>query len=181
MELGALICIPKSPSCPSCPLRARCDAFRVGDAESLPIRAKKQPSPKISAVGILAFKDERALFVQRGARELLGGMWELPGGPLKKGESHTAGAKRVLAETLGLELRNARHLGEVHHVFSHRELFLQVVKGSVSGRVQRQGFETHMWRSPSYLAKRAPNSLTKKTLELALYGKGSKAKTVRKA
>ncbi len=180
MELGALICTPKSPACPSCPLRGRCDAFSVGDAESLPIKAKKKPSPKISAVGVLAFKDERALFVQRGAHELLGGMWELPGGPLEKGESKVAGAKRVLGETLGLELRDAHHLGEVHHVFSHRELFLQVVKGTVSGRVQRQGFEAHQWRSPSYLAKRAPNSLTKKTLELALYGKSSKAKTERK-
>ncbi len=180
MELGALLCTPKSPDCPSCPLRTSCDAFRVGDAESLPIKAKKQPSPKISAVGILALKDDRALFVQRGERELLGGMWELPGGPLKKGESKAAGAKRVLRETLGLELTGARHLGEVHHVFSHRELFLQVVTGTASGRVQRQGFEAHAWRSPTSLAKRAPNALTKKALALALHGRKSKAKTARK-
>ena len=35
MEIGALICKPKNPNCPKCPLRNQCFAFRNGAIDSL--------------------------------------------------------------------------------------------------------------------------------------------------
>ena len=37
MELGATVCVPRTPRCAGCPLTRRCDARRRGDAATLPI------------------------------------------------------------------------------------------------------------------------------------------------
>jgi len=58
MELGATVCTPRSPSCDACPWKRRCDARRVGDAESLPVKpAKKQPRSMIAAAAWLRRPD----------------------------------------------------------------------------------------------------------------------------
>ena len=36
MELGALICTPRNPNCPACPLRKECAALRIGRVEQIP-------------------------------------------------------------------------------------------------------------------------------------------------
>lgn len=46
MELGALVCTPRRPSCPTCPWVASCRAFAGGEPESfpeLPTRARATP------------------------------------------------------------------------------------------------------------------------------------------
>jgi A/G-specific adenine glycosylase len=43
MELGALVCLPKSPQCHNCPLTAVCVAFNTGKTALLPVRSVKKP------------------------------------------------------------------------------------------------------------------------------------------
>ena len=41
MDLGAGICLPRSPCCMLCPLQPVCVAGRAGDAERYPVRTRK--------------------------------------------------------------------------------------------------------------------------------------------
>jgi len=41
MDLGAMICKPRQALCSSCPLQARCRAFKLGAVEQLPVKAKR--------------------------------------------------------------------------------------------------------------------------------------------
>jgi A/G-specific adenine glycosylase len=41
MELGALICTPKKPSCHQCPLQQKCSAFMENTFDFLPVKSKK--------------------------------------------------------------------------------------------------------------------------------------------
>lgn len=73
MELGALICKPRKPVCPECPVRGECGA---GDPEALPV---KRPRAVVTDVR------ERRVFVSDGASLHLArsegrwrGMWILP-------------------------------------------------------------------------------------------------------
>ena len=43
MELGARVCTPRAPRCPTCPLLRHCAAYRAGDPESLPVAAGPAP------------------------------------------------------------------------------------------------------------------------------------------
>lgn len=41
MDFGAMICTPKKPNCPSCPLNSRCSAFLKRQVDRFPIKTKK--------------------------------------------------------------------------------------------------------------------------------------------
>ena len=50
MDLGAAVCVPGTPNCDVCPLRAHCDAYDAGDAEDLPVLFRRE-SPDAPAHG----------------------------------------------------------------------------------------------------------------------------------
>ncbi|WP_152396473.1 A/G-specific adenine glycosylase [Paenibacillus guangzhouensis] len=82
MELGALVCTPKSPQCLTCPVMAHCAGRIAGMEESLPVKTKaKPPRPEYRSVAIIEGAGEHAgqvIVRQRPAEGLLARMWELP-------------------------------------------------------------------------------------------------------
>ncbi len=58
MELGATICTPRQPHCGDCPVRAGCEAFRLGIAGQLPERRRKQALVRLR-VAAAVFLDSR--------------------------------------------------------------------------------------------------------------------------
>ena len=79
MELGALVCTPKSPDCAKCPLARACASRQDGTQEEYPVKAKKKELPvrKVTSVIIRDAKG-RVLLVQNREGGLLKGLWELP-------------------------------------------------------------------------------------------------------
>ncbi len=78
MELGALICTPRNPSCSDCPLRADCVARRRGLVDDLPALPRR---PKATPRHFLAFvilKQNRVLLGQRSEGVVNGHLWEFP-------------------------------------------------------------------------------------------------------
>nr|WP_313780363.1 hypothetical protein [Paenibacillus larvae] len=54
MELGALVCTPRSPQCLTCPVMEHCEARLTGSEESLPVKKKaKPPRPERRLVGLI--------------------------------------------------------------------------------------------------------------------------------
>ena len=79
MELGALVCTPKSPDCAKCPLARACASRQDGTQEEYPVKAKKKELPvrKVTAV-IVRDRQNNVLLVQNKDGGLLKGLWELP-------------------------------------------------------------------------------------------------------
>ncbi|MCR8659545.1 A/G-specific adenine glycosylase [Paenibacillus endoradicis] len=82
MELGALICSPKSPSCLICPVMEHCEARIQGRELEIPIKTKAKKARveyRVAAIveGIRE-NEGKILIRQRPAEGLLAGMWELP-------------------------------------------------------------------------------------------------------
>ena len=79
MELGALVCTPKSPSCGACPLATDCAAHRNGRPEDFPVKAGRKAVPvrQVQAV-VVTDGQGRVLLVQNKEGGLLKGLWELP-------------------------------------------------------------------------------------------------------
>ena len=183
MELGATVCTPRSPRCNECPWRRRCDANRVGDAESLPRKpAKKPPRAMIAAAAWIRRVDgrdenreagrrahDRVLIVRRPSGGLMGGLWELPGGECQRGEKPIDALQRAVRSTLHLTLDHIDPMGSVTHAFSHRALRLHLFRCETRGRVQRSAadhFDAHDWVSAGQLAKRPHGATTRKALAL---------------
>ncbi|MGC8792653.1 MAG: A/G-specific adenine glycosylase [Bryobacteraceae bacterium] len=78
MELGATVCLPRGPSCGSCPLANWCAARRQGIERELPHRRPRPARSPIHRTLLWIERDGRLLVCPcRGGR--LEGFWELPG------------------------------------------------------------------------------------------------------
>lgn len=117
MELGATICIPKSPRCTLCPLSDICLGFQAGTCAALPKKSpKKERRIEKKTVFFLTAEGKLALR-KRKSTGLLASLWELP-----NTEGHMSAHEAVqYAENLGLSpqapLREARRV----HIFTHVE------------------------------------------------------------
>jgi A/G-specific adenine glycosylase len=139
MELGAVCCTPKSPSCPACPLHGDCRALALGLAHRLPLRGKKKAVPHREVVAaVIRDRKGRLLIVQRPSSGLLGSLWKFPGGILNPHETREAGLKRIVREELGIVIDVGSALAEVKHAYTHFRITLtafscNLLKGSPAG------------------------------------------------
>ena len=125
IELGATVCTPRSPACPRCPLRDLCRAYAAGEQGELPVR---RPRPKIPHYDVTAAVtvrgDGAVLMAQRNVDDMLGGMWEFPGGKCEDGESLPACLVREMAEELGVIVDVGERLTTVEHAYTHFRITL---------------------------------------------------------
>ena len=174
MELGALVCTPRAPRCDACPAARFCDARAAGDAEALPVKAAKRAPVAVEAVAALLVRDGRALAVRRPAAGLFGGLWDLPGGDLARGEPPAAGLARALAERVGLRALRAEPAGALDHALTHRRLRLHLFRAEApAGRVRRRFFDAHRWLAPEALAALPIGALTARALASLDLGRSS--------
>lgn len=124
MELGALVCTPRRPSCPACPLAFACRARVLGHPEAYPRRASRKPLPEIRAAVAILWRGSRFAVTRRPSGGLLGGLWELPGGKVEAGESPEEAVVRELWEELGARAEGVEALPEVRHAYSHFRVIL---------------------------------------------------------
>ncbi len=120
MELGAVVCLPRAPRCTDCPLRGVCRSAATGTPEQYPRRAPRKRVPHY-VVGAAVTLDARgrALIAQRKSEEMLGGLWEFPGGKIEPGETMAECIARELKEELGIEIEVGERLTVVRHAYSH--------------------------------------------------------------
>ena len=78
MELGAMVCTPKSPHCTACPLSDICLAAKRGTASILPKKSPKKERRKEEKTVFFFEKDGRIAVKKRGESGLLAGLWEFP-------------------------------------------------------------------------------------------------------
>jgi len=130
MELGALVCTPKSPGCLLCPVLAGCAGRAAGRERELPVKSKqKPPRPEARLAALVEGRGRHAgkvLVRRRPDSGLLARMWELPHvlAP-EAADASDAGygafdaLSRGLAEEAGVLVRPERLWTEEEHVFSH--------------------------------------------------------------
>jgi A/G-specific adenine glycosylase len=169
MELGARICVPGAPRCDACPVSDACAARAAGDPAALPVRAPKRAPRVVHAVAALVRRGGRALAVQRPARGLLGGLWELPGGEVAARVRGPDVLACLLRERTGLEVAAIERAGRFAYGFTHRDLRLTVYRCEAGrGRVRLDGWDRHRWLAPDRLAELAFGTVGRRALALAL-------------
>jgi A/G-specific adenine glycosylase len=103
MELGALVCKPRAPLCPACPIRGAC---RTRDPESLPVKRPKQAVTDVTERR--AFVADKKFLHLAPATARWKGMWILPevapnGVPVAHVENYPITRYRVRMEVVRLE------------------------------------------------------------------------------
>lgn len=141
MDLGAMICKPGQPECGQCPLHNDCMALSLGIQTQLPVRKTKSVRPVRTAICYAVYNSSGEIWIRRRPESgLWGGLYELPWFyedekiPLLPGNPQ------------GTEL------GTVHHIFTHFELEIKIIKFSLSKIKESQKLKFTPWNEVEKLA-----------------------------
>ena len=78
MELGATICLPKNPSCSTCPLNLNCLAYRQGKVTSFPVNSGRQKVRDRYFNYLIIRQGESIWINQRSGNDIWKGLFEFP-------------------------------------------------------------------------------------------------------
>jgi A/G-specific adenine glycosylase len=129
MELGALICTPRSPRCGQCPLERHCRARQIGRVAEFPPRAPRREAVRVRRAVALIARGKRMLMVRREGA-LLDGLWEPPGVELSPREDARKALEAELRR-LGVRARVTPTGEIVRHTITHRAIEVEVWRGQV--------------------------------------------------
>ncbi len=82
MELGALVCMPKSPACDICPLAFACEALKLNQVENLPVKTPKKAATvrhlNYLVIGFKKDKEEFIMMRKRTGNDIWKNMYDFP-------------------------------------------------------------------------------------------------------
>ncbi len=156
MELGALVCTPRSPKCDVCPLAKHCEAKKRGLQDQLPIKTKRRPLPHYDVTAAVIRRNGRILIAQRPLGGRLGGLWEFPGGKVEPGETLPQCLRREIKEELGIRIKVGKQITSIDHAYTHFKITLHAFECEfVSGKPQAVQVQDFKWVRMSELKKYA--------------------------
>jgi A/G-specific adenine glycosylase len=127
MDLGALICTPRSPKCGGCPISSHCEAYALGLQDERPVRMKGPQIPHyVVSAGVL-IKNGKVLIGRRPPGKLLGGLWEFPGGKCHDGERIKDCLVREWKEELNMVVVPGEEIGVIDHAYTHFKVTVHAI------------------------------------------------------
>ena len=114
MELGATVCMPRSPDCGRCPIAQGCRAFREGRPEAYPVLPEKKRQ-KLERHNIMLVYGPEGVLVYKREESLLNGLFSFPdcmGSPDVK-------CMCSWLEEKGIKAAHEEKAGHARHVFTH--------------------------------------------------------------
>ncbi len=130
MDLGAILCRSRKPSCRLCPLHVDCAGYQKGTAESLPVRRNERLRERQTRHGIVFFavsQEGAILLCRRPQKGLLGGMMGMPSTPWRIAPWQLEDAVLTVFPFLSWSWQLLP--GSVRHTFTHFKLDLRVAYG----------------------------------------------------
>ena len=161
MELGALVCTPRSPSCGRCPLEGSCLGLQAGVQEELPLPRARRAVRRLSYAVAVVCHRERFLLARNRESDFLKGMWEFPRIRVenRKRDLSTEDLEGAFHRELGLSLNIGSLLKPVRHQITFRRLTLHPAVATLRTATPPSGL---VWADPggepsvpvpSYVAK----------------------------
>lgn len=123
MDLGGLVCTPKSPDCSKCPVAGSCSALKRGTVLERPLVAKKRRMITENRVAGIIQWNQKIYIQQRNTDAVWGGLWEFPGGQVTDGEPGKKVVSCILADC-GLPVVIVKPITKVVHQYTHHKIIL---------------------------------------------------------
>lgn len=156
MDLGALVCVPRSPRCSLCPVKWYCLAFQQNTQIIRPIR-RVRSLKSAEAVVVFCHQDGQILIRRRPEGGFLGGLWEFP---WRENAS--------LDELIPQDFRDCGSVpelvGEVSHTYCQRRIKARIFFIDVNGETFSS--EEYRWEEANRLDEYPLSSFHRKALRL---------------
>ena len=141
MELGAVICTPRSPLCGNCPIKNTCKAKKLNKINSLPVKKPRKKKEIWLWRPQVILKNNQVLLTQEHSCPFLKKSWLFPGSVQKK--------KAPLQKY------------DLKHSITHHDIFICISRKQISKTPSK-------WCAVSDLQKINPSSLLQKILKKQL-------------
>ena len=145
MELGALVCTPRSPRCGTCPVRRHCVAFATGRQEELPPPADRRAVVRVRRAMVVLEHDAKVLVVRREGAHL-DGLWEPPSVELAGGDDAATRLGETLA-AIGVRATLRATTKRFAHTITHHAIDVRLWRGTLDGRMPRASSRVR-WMTP---------------------------------
>ena len=163
MELGAMVCRSRDPSCMTCPLKDQCYAFQNNRVSDLPVTTKKRQIPHYRIAVAIVYKGNKILIAKRKSHGLLGGLWEFPGGKRKGKEALKQTAIREVKEETNIDIQVEEKITSIKHAYSHFSITLTAFRARyVSGKPKAKEAQALKWIVPEEIKNYAFPTANKK-------------------
>jgi A/G-specific adenine glycosylase len=182
MELGAVICTPRSPQCLLCPVSKFCRARQLGLAESLPEKRKLRSRTEITlAAAVLLDARGRTLLLpppdglrKKATHEqvaaLVSKMWHFPTVSVEKNPATEL--QEFLSKLLSLPAKEKQlrlePLSKARHCVTYRDIVLLPFRARVSKLPRIPGAKEILLSELAALSSLAVSNLTRKVARAAL-------------
>jgi A/G-specific adenine glycosylase len=124
IELGALLCTPKSPNCESCPLRPECKAHAQNRQDQIPPPRTRPKRTPVHLTAIVSNRGQNIVLEQRPSTGIFADLWCLP---LLEGDLEPDAALDEMLRRWNWEGDHAQVLGHIKHVLTHRDVMVRLV------------------------------------------------------
>jgi len=136
MDLGSMLCTPKDPLCPRCPLRDLCKGRASGKPERFPTKRTKKKIPRIEAMAAVIQQNGKVLLKQRPAKGLLGGLWDFPNWRIEGNQRLRLRSRlrNTIKKETEMNVEVKESIGTFRQTFSHFKLTLHVYQCFAIGK-----------------------------------------------
>jgi len=177
IELGAMICTPRAPSCGGCPVAKFCRARALGIQDELPARRVKRATENVTLAAAVLLDPENRTVLVRPAKEdaksdsagLFSNLWQFPGVVVREDAQAEIGEelRRLFkSKAIGRKLK-MQPLDEANHTVTFRRITLAPYLIRVN-KLPSADDRTKKHITLSAVAKLAVSSATRKIAALAL-------------
>ena len=164
MDLGSLVCTPKSPKCAECPVVTFCESANRGLQSVIPSPQTKEQKEYRSEAALLVRKRGKTLLIRSPEGQRWAGLWDFP-----RAEMETeAVPQNRLSELTGRKLTLGRLICSLKHSVTKYRITLFLYEGTDAGALGKKSLcETH-WATTSELQELALNSTARKLVQSVL-------------
>ncbi len=120
MEVGSLVCTPRTPGCGACPLRDFCEARRLGTVAEIPVAPPKMQYEDRREAAVVITRASRSgatevCLLRYAPHQRWGGLWDFPRTEIPENAAPETVLPAFTQEATGLRM----HLGPLMKTFRH--------------------------------------------------------------
>ena len=158
MELGALLCTPRSPNCTACPVQKLCVAQKERRQDQLPNLAKREAVTKRRCIAFVVERDGKYLVRQRPEGVVNAHLWEFPNAETG---ARVCDPQHTTAKGWGLSITASKPLRTIIHSITRYRITLEAWRAEPAAASAK--LPGH-WLTPKQLDQLAFTSAHKKIL-----------------
>ncbi len=134
MELGALVCTPRSPSCLNCPLRQDCLSYQRGTVLQRPVKKQVPPVTRIYSITGIVVHENKIFLHKISARGLFANLWGFPAVENTSDALNSSLLEKMFRRQYNMTIKAGRKLTSFVHSYTRYRVSLDAYLCNLTGK-----------------------------------------------